>query len=168
MSQTGHMHVQLKFVLACPPDAAWRAIRSPSVFADVSYPLLEFEPLGDHGFPEEWGEGSHPVRARALFSILDAGTQDIDISLSERGAVRILEDHGGPLSGPLRIVTRWRHRMAVAAGPNPGTTLFRDRLEFSAGALTPLVWLALWAFWQWRGRRLMQLAPGFERRFRPR
>jgi len=58
--------------------------------------------------------------------------------------------------------------MAVAAGPNPGTTLFRDRLEFSAGALTPLVWLALWAFWQWRGRRLMQLAPGFERRFRPR
>ncbi|HEU0205717.1 MAG TPA: hypothetical protein VFQ74_03360 [Pseudolysinimonas sp.] len=159
------MHVHLKLVLACSPDAAWRAIRSPSVFADVSYPLLEFEPLGAGHFPLEWDEGSHPVAARALFSIFDAGTQDIDIAFSERGAVRILEDHGGPLSGPLRIVTRWRHRMAVAAGPTPGTTLFRDRLEFSAGPVTPLVWLALWAFWQWRGRRLVQLSPGFERRF---
>lgn len=160
------MRVQLKLVLACPPDAAWRAIRSPSVFADVSYPLLEFEPLGDRGFPEVWDTGSHPVGARALFGILDAGTQDIDISLSTRGAVRILEDHGGPISGPLRIVTRWRHRMAVSAGPTPGTTLFRDRLEFSAGALTPVVWCALWAFWQWRGYRLLRLSPGFERRFR--
>ena len=165
MPQTGDMRVGLKLVLDCPPDAAWRALRSPSVFADVSYPLLEFEPLGDDGFPEEWDEGSHPVRARALFSILDAGTQDIDITFSERRGVRIFEDHGGPLSGPLAIVTRWRHRMAVSAGPTPGTTLFRDRLEFSAGLLTPVVWAGLWAFWQWRGRALTRLAPEFEKRF---
>lgn len=161
------MHVQLKLVLDCPPDAAWRAIRSPSVFADVSYPLVEFEPLGGTGFPEEWDEGSHPVRARALFGIVDAGTQDIDLSFRTRGAVRIFEDHGGPLSGPLSIVTRWRHRMAVAPGPTAGTTLFRDRLEFSAGPLTPLLWLAFWAFWAWRGLRLTRLSSGFERRFSP-
>lgn len=165
MPQTGDMHVHLKLVLACPPDAAWRAIRSPSVFADVSYPLLEFEPLGDDGFPEEWSEGSHPVRARALFSVIDPGTQDIDITYSARGAVRILEDDGGPLSGPLAIVTRWRHRMAVSAGPTPGTTLYRDRLEFSAGLLTPIVWAGLWLFWQWRGHALTRLAPGFANRF---
>ena len=165
MPHTGNMHVQLKLVLACPPDAAWRAIRSPSVFADVSYPIVEFEPLGGTGFPEEWGEGSHPVRARALFGIVDAGTQDIDLSFRTRGAVRIFEDHGGPLSGPLSVVTRWRHRMAVAPGPTVGTTLFRDRLEFSAGLLTPLVWIGFWAFWQWRGHALARLASGFARRF---
>jgi hypothetical protein len=169
MAHTGDMHVQLKLVLDCPPDAAWRAIRSPSVFADVSYPLVEFEPLGDAGFPEEWDEGSHPVRARALFGILDAGTQDINIGFSMRGSepggVRIFEDHGGPLTGPLTIVTRWRHRMAIAAGPTPATTLFRDRLEFSAGLLTPAVWIGFWLFWQWRGRALNRLASDFGRRF---
>jgi hypothetical protein len=159
------MHVQLKLVLDCPPDAAWRALRSPSVFADVSYPLVEFEPLGDAVFPEEWNEGSHPVRARALFGILDAGTQDIDLTFRRRGDARIFDDHGGPLTGPLAIVTDWRHRMAVSAGPRPGTTLLRDRLEFSAGVLTPLVWIGFWAFWQWRARGLIRLAPGFARRF---
>jgi hypothetical protein len=159
------MHVQLKLVLQSSPDVTWRALRSPAVFADVSYPLMEFEPLGDEAFPEFWEEGSHPVRARALFSIIDAGTQDIDITFSERGDIRIFEDHGGPLSGPLAIVTRWRHRMAISAGPTPGTTLFRDRLEFSAGLLTPLVGAGLWLFWQWRGRALSRLAPDFGRRF---
>ena len=159
------MQVGLKLVLDCPPDAAWRALRSPSVFADVSYPLLEFEPLGGQAFPEFWEQGSHPVRARALFGIVDAGTQDIDITFSERGATRLFEDHGGPISGPLAIVTKWRHRMAVSAGPTAGTTLFRDRLEFSAGVLTPIVWAGLWLFWQWRGRGLIRLATGFGARF---
>ncbi len=131
----------------------------------MSYPLVEFEPLGDAGFPEEWDEGSHPVRARALFGIFDAGTQDIDITLSERGSARVFDDHGGPLSGPPAIVTSWRHRMAIATGPTTATTLFRDRLEFSAGILTPPVWAGLWLFWQWRGRALRRLAPSFERRF---
>ncbi len=79
--------------------------------------------------------------------------------------MRIFEDHGGPLTGPLSVVSSWRHRMAVSAGPSPGTTLFRDRNEFSAGALTPLVWAGLWLFWQWRARRLTRLAPGFTKRF---
>ena len=165
MTHTGDMHVQLKLVLDCTPDAAWRALRSPSVFADVSYPLVGFEPLGDMPFPEEWSEGSHPVRARALSDILDAGTQDIDLTFRRRGDTRIFEDHGGPLTGPLAIVTDWRHRMAVSAGPRPGTTLLRDRLEFSAGVLTPLVWIGFWAFWQWRAHGLIRLAPGFDRRF---
>ena len=159
------MHVQLKLVLESPADATWRALCSPSVFADVSYPLVEFEPLDGVPFPEEWAEGSHPVRARALFGVVDVGTQDIDLTFRRRGDVRIFDDHGGPLSGPLAIVTAWHHRMAVSAGPRPGTTLLRDRLEFSAGPLTPLVWIGFWLFWQWRSRALIRLAPGFRRRF---
>jgi len=164
------MHVHLKLVLACPPHAAWRALRSPSVFGEVSAPLVQFEPLGGGAFPAEWDEGPHPVRASALFGAIDAGTQNIDLTfrrLRSRAGddVRIFEDHGGPLTGPLAVITRWRHRMAVSAGPTPGTTLLRDRLEISAGVLTPLIWLAMWAFWQWRARGLVRLAPAFSHRF---
>jgi len=159
------MHVQFKLVLRCSPDAAWRAVRSPSVFAEVSHPLVQFEPIGGGGFPVEWDEGSHPVHARALYGLVDAGTQDIDLSFRTLGEVRIFEDHGGPLTGPLAVVTRWRHRMAISTGPRSGTTLLRDRLEFSAGPLTPLVWIGFWLFWQWRARGLIRLAPGFATRF---
>lgn len=165
MPHTGVMHVQLKLVLACSPDAAWRAIRSPRVFAEVSSPFLEFEPLGRPGFPERWDAGPHPVRVRALSGVVDAGTQNIEVAFRTRGDVRIFEDHGGPLTGPLTVVTRWRHRMAIAVGPALGTTLFRDRLEFSAGLLTPLAWIGFWVFWQWRGHALARLASGFDRRF---
>jgi hypothetical protein len=158
------MHVQLKLVLDCPPEAAWNAISSPAVFSDVSFPLVEFEPLDGSSFPEFWEEGSHPVRARAMFGLIDAGSQDIDVVFRELHGMRIFEDRGGPLSGPLTVITRWRHRMVIASWPD-GRTLFRDRLEFSAGLLTPVVWIAMWAFWQWRSRGLVRLAHGFAARF---
>jgi hypothetical protein len=158
------MHVQLKLVLDCPPSAAWRAIRSPAVFGDVSFPFVEFEPLDGGEFPEFWEQGSHPVRARALFGLIDAGAQDIDLLFRERFGTQIFEDRGGPLSGPLTVITRWRHRMALQTWPD-GRTLLLDRLEFSAGLLTPVVWAGLWVFWQWRARGLLRLAPGFRARF---
>jgi hypothetical protein len=51
------------------------------------------------------------------------------------------------------MITSWRHRMAVTEQPN-GRTLYRDRLDVSAGILTPLIWISLWVFWQWRALRL--------------
>ncbi len=163
MAQTGGMHVQLKLVLDCTPDAAWNAIRSPAVFRAVSAPFADFVPLDGDTFPELWQAGSHPVEARALFGLLAAGTQDIDVRLhTSRHGVRILEDRGGPLTGPLTVITRWRHRMAIGSWPD-GRTYFRDRLEFSAGPLTPVLWIGFWLFWQWRARRLLALAPGFPR-----
>jgi hypothetical protein len=86
------------------------------------------------------------------------------IRFGESHGRRIFEDRGGPLTGPLTIITRWRHRMVIATWPD-GRTLFRDRLEFSAGILTPFVWIGFWAFWQWRARGLVRLAPDFATRF---
>jgi len=150
------MFVTLRLVLDCPPDAAWRAIRSPAVFAQVSTPLLRVSSLETGGFPELWPEGSHRIAMDSLG--VRAGEQAIDVSYSERDGARIMTDDGGPLSGALTVVTRWRHRMAVSATAD-GRTLFRDRLEFGAGILTPVVWLALWSFWQLRGVALRRLAP---------
>lgn len=151
------MRVQLKIVLDASPDAVWDALCSPSVLSDISHPLLSFEPLSPTGLPHRWDEGPHPVAVSALFGIVPVGRQSIDIHFSQRGDTRVLEDSGGPISGALAIITSWRHRMAVAPGPE-GTTLYRDRLDISAGVLTPVVWVGLWAFWQWRAAGLRRLA----------
>jgi hypothetical protein len=156
------MRVQLKLVLDAEPDAVWHALRSPAVLAEVAHPFFSFEPLGTTALPREWPEGRHPVRARALWSLLPAGEQVINIRYRVRGDVRILEDTGGPVSGPLAVINRWRHRMAVSPAPGGGT-LYRDRLDISAGPLTPIVWLGTWVFWQWRALRLRRLASGWAR-----
>lgn len=157
MAHTGDMRVQLKLVLDAEPDAVWAALRSPTVLAEVAHPFFSFEPLSPRGLPKQWTEGPHPVAARGLWDTIPLGEQLIDIHLRERGGVRIIEDAGGPVSGPLAVITRWRHRMAVSPAED-GRTLYRDRLDISAGALTPLVWIGVWLFWQWRAFQLSRLA----------
>ncbi len=155
--KTGAMRVLLKMVLPCEPDAAWNAIRSPDVFQRASAPLMAFESLEAGGFPERWPAGEHPVRARAL-GMLPVGEQVIVIGYPERqDGVRMTTDTGYGRSGIFTTVTAWHHTMAISAAEG-GRTLYRDRLEFEAGAVTPLLWPVYWAFWQWRALRIRMLA----------
>ena len=152
------MRILLKLELDCPPDAAWEAIRSPTVFRAVSFPFTTFESLEDEGFPERWPEGSHLVSVRA-FGVTDIGRQSIRISYPpRRDGVRMVVDTGVGVSGPISLVTRWRHEMAVSELPD-GRTLYRDQLRFSAGPLTLPMWAVYWMFWQWRAFGLRRLAP---------
>ncbi|EPR76407.1 hypothetical protein ADILRU_1172 [Leifsonia rubra CMS 76R] len=152
------MRVLLKLELDCHPDDAWRAIRSPQVFQDVSYPLTQFTSLEAGGFPDLWEPGDHPVKVSA-FGKFAIGEQLIAVSFAKApGDVRIVRDHGRGLSGPLALVNRWEHSMAISAAPG-GKTLYRDQLSFSAGLLTPVMWLMYWTFWQFRAAALKRLAP---------
>ena len=154
------MKVMLKHVLDTDADSAWRALHSPAVFPEVMSPLLTAASLDEGGFRPTWGLGSHEVAMDAL-GIVPMGAQEIDPSyrrVPSMPDVRILRDSGAPLSGALRLITAWDHRMAVAPLPD-GRTLFRDRLEFSAGLASPALWPSMWAFWQWRGIRIRALAP---------
>ena len=152
------MRILLKLELDCTPDAAWDAIRSPEVFQAVSFPLTTFASLEGDGFPEQWPEGRHLLSVRAL-GLVDIGRQSVDLSFLERkDGVRIVRDSGKGVSGPVSLVTRWRHEMAVSALPD-GRTLYRDQLRFSAGPLTLPMWLVYWAFWQWRAFGIRRLAP---------
>ena len=166
---TRWMRVLLKFLLDCDPDAAWRALQSPTAFREVALPWLDFQPDGDTSFPTVWGGGEHRVRVRAL-GAFTVGTQAIRLdTLRPAGeaehATRILRDSGGGTGGVLSALPHLDHRMAIApdpAGPDADgrlRTLYRDQLIVRAGALTPLAWYTLWAFWQWRGHRLRRLAP---------
>lgn len=159
------MRVLLKIVLDCSPDAAWDALRDPRVFAAVSAPLLSFESLEAGGFPDRWDAGDHPVRVRAA-GLVPMGEQVIGISFPELPGVRAMRDTGRALSGPLRVVSRWQHTLTVAPAPG-GRTLYRDRLVIGAGALTPLLWLVFWAFWQWRAIGMRRLAPTWGRAGHP-
>lgn len=155
------MRVLLKHALDIDADAAWRALQSPAVFQEVSAPWFAASSL-EGGFPTRWGLGSHEVALDA-FGILPVGAQEITLSyrrVPSQPGVRILRDSGGPLSGALRVVTSWEHKMAVSPLPD-GRTLFRDQLTFDAGAMNLAVWPTLWALWQWRGSRIRALAPGW-------
>jgi len=164
------MRVLLKMVLDCEADAAWSALRSPEVFRRVSAPLMAFTSLDDAGFTDRWTDGEHRVAAKA-FGLVPAGEQIIAIRTEMRldhvhgrhenpVEVRIVHDTGRGLTWPLTLTRGWHHQMAVSAQPD-GRTLYRDQLEFSAGPITPLVWLAYWGFWQWRALAIKRLAPSW-------
>ena len=147
----------LKLHLDCAPDAAWRAIRNPTVFRAVSAPFTTFDSLEPGGFPDSWPEGEHLLRAKG-FGLAVIGEQTIDLEFREsRQGVRTVRDTGRGLSGPLALVDRWEHTMAVSALPG-ARTLYRDQLIVEAGALTPLLWVGFWAFWQWRALQLKRLS----------
>lgn len=150
----------LNLVLDCPPDAAWAAIRSPRVLREVSAPFTTFESLETGGFPGAWEAGDHPVLVKAL-GLVPIGEQIIGISFPAReDDVRVMRDIGRGVSGPLAVVTSWRHSIAIAPTPD-GQTRYRDQLVFTAGPITPLLWVVYWAFWQWRGFQLRRFAPAW-------
>ena len=158
------VHVQLKLKLDCRADAAWRALRSPAVMREVAGPWLGYTSLERSGFPSSWEPGDHPVQLLAA-GIVPMGSQQLGLGLdTERHpGVRIVRDHGRGLGGVPAVFTRWYHRMAVSPHPDdPQATLYRDRLEYAAGAATAPMWPGLWSLWQWRGLRLQQLAPSFD------
>ena len=157
------MRVLLKEILDCSPDAAWRALRSPAVFREVSSPVVSVDSLEMDGFPTIWEPGEHPVSLTAL-GLVPMGDQVIRLTMAttRKDGVRILRDTGRGVSGPLASVTLWDHRMAVSPDPaGTGKTLFRDQLIFRTGALTLASWPVFWALWQWRLHQLKRLAPNW-------
>ncbi len=160
------MRVLLKFVLDCDPDAAWRALQSPTAFREVALPWLDFRSDEPAGLPAVWAEREYRLRVRALGAVT-VGTQAVRLSVlgAREPGVRILRDSGGGTGGLLAALPHLDHRMAISpdpSGPGPDgrmRTLYRDRLLVRAGVLTPVAWYTLWAFWQWRGMRLRRLAP---------
>ncbi|WP_181397346.1 hypothetical protein [Cryobacterium arcticum] len=156
------MRVLLKEILDCTPDAAWRALASPTVFREVSGPLMGVRSLEAGGFPTRWEPGEHPVAMSGL-GVVPLGEQMIRLKMhTTRSGVRIVRDTGNGVSGLMNTITHWDHSMAIAPDPaGTGKTLYRDQLVFSAGPATLAVWPGLWAFWQLRMLRLKALAPNW-------
>jgi len=116
------------------------------------------------------GDGTISAAAGVCFKsgktlgVLPMGTQLIRLSDEMLPGERVVHDEGRPLTGAMRIVRRWHHRMAVSDAGD-GRTRFRDTLDVGAGLLTPVAWLGFWVFWQLRARQLRRLAPGWAAQF---
>jgi hypothetical protein len=149
------MHVQLKLTLACSPEAAADALANPEVMVAVTRPMLVYRPV-DEPFPRRWTEAAFVVSARIL-GVFPLGRTHVSLRFYKVAGAAVQEDTGRGVSGQFARM-RIRHRMALSEAPG-GLTLLRDRMEFHAGALTPLLWPGLWAVWQWRGFRMRMLAP---------
>lgn len=163
------MRILLKLTLDCDADAAWRALHSPRVVAELYGPFVGLTPMGAGGLPTVLEPGADvPVRMTlggAPLPTVALGSQLIHVSdrLVEDadGPVRILRDSGIPLTGPLASLDVWDHQMAVSPAPSdPTRTLWRERLVIGGPAAAAL-WPVLWGVWQWRGMRLRQLAPSW-------
>jgi hypothetical protein len=155
------MRVVLQLELDAYPDEVWAMLHDPVALGEIVAPLIEIEPVGHRRFPPRWN-GDHLVRLR-LLGLLAVGDQRIRLAHSRKGDARILEDTGGPVSGAIGLVTAWRHRMAVSPLPG-GRTFYRDRLDISAGVLTPLVWFGAWLLWQYRAVEMRRVAAARSRR----
>ncbi|GAA4674568.1 hypothetical protein [Frondihabitans cladoniiphilus] len=160
------MHVQLKLTLECSPEVAVDALANPQVMVAVTRPLLVYRSEEPEGFPRRWDTTPREVSARIL-GLFSLGRTHVHLRFYEVAAARIQEDTGEGIDGAFAKMTI-RHRMAISVAPTaPGAlgeeSLLRDRIEFHAGALTPLLWPGLWLVWQWRGRRMRQLAPSWQR-----
>lgn len=151
------MRVRLKLELECPPDAAWELVRSPAAFRAVSAPLLVVRSREPGGFPERWSTGTHRVSVR-LVGLIPLGEQLIDLSFTEHRGAQLMIDAGGPTSGALAAVRHWRHQMAVSPSRRGPGALYRDQLEYRAGALGLPLWPVIWLFWQVRGAGIRRLA----------
>jgi hypothetical protein len=156
------MRVVLQLDLDAYPNDVWEMLHDPVALGEIVAPLLELEPVGHRRFPPRWNSGDHFVRLR-LLGLLAIGDQRIRLTESRRADARILEDSGGPISGAIGLVSTWRHRMAVSPLPG-GRTFYRDRLDISAGVLTPLVWFAAWLLWQYRAVGIRRVAAARSRR----
>ena len=156
------MRILLKFVVDCDADAAWRALHSPQVMAELYGPLLTMDA---DARPSRWEDGDDLIVRLRIAGAVPAGSQLIAISdrpaRDGAGPVRIVQDAGMPLTGPLAALTGWDHQMAVSPDPaDSGRTLWRERLVIT-GPTAPALWPVLWAAWQWRSVRIRALAPGW-------
>ena len=152
---TDTVHVILRLRLDLDADTVWAHLRSPETMTSLYAPAMVLRPV-EAPLPARWATGSTAEVRLLIGGRIPAGHQRVDIRLRQRGDIRILEDTGEPTRGPLTVITRWRHRMAVQPTADGGT-LYRDRLDIHAGALTPLLWIGFWGMWRWRGVRMRRL-----------
>ncbi|MDR6867335.1 hypothetical protein J2Y69_001936 [Microbacterium resistens] len=159
------MRILQKLTLDTDADAAWRALHSPTVLAEMYGPFVVVTPL-DQTEAQVVASELDPRESVAvqlrLLGRFPIGRQLISVSErveEHRGAtVRILRDSGIPLTGPLAGLDVWDHQMAVSPAPGDSSrTLWRERLVIG-GPGAALLWPSLWLIWQWRARRIRSLA----------
>lgn len=148
------MRMRLTTVLDCPIERVWTEVHKPSLLRHIAWPLLRFVPRGPEPWPARWTEGRFRVGMWA-FGVLPIGGQWVGIEYPQGEALKdgkgVLRDNG---SGDL--IRAWDHWIFLEK-IDDSRTRYTDRLDVSAGPLTPFVWLFARIFYAYRQRRWRRL-----------
>jgi len=130
--------------LEASADAIWAAVKTPAAFRKVARGLIAFPIL--RGRESAWNEGETVVGWVFLFGFLPFSRHNLHITEIDDSA-RILrsEEKGG-------LVKRWNHQIFVTPIDQFHCT-YRDRIEISAGIVTPFIGLYARWFYRMRQRR---------------
>lgn len=144
------MIVEHSIRLACSVEQCTDLVRSPRLLQYVSSPMVQFKPIDPPVLPAQWEEKRYLVGVR-LFRFIPFGRQTINISIEAGNPDRIvLRDNGNGT-----LIRKWDHRITIV--PTEGGILYTDRVEISAGILTPVVWTFALLFYRHRQRRWRRL-----------
>ena len=138
-------------------DRLWSEVDRPRLMQFVVGGRLKIRPVEPESFPESWKNEDYLV-ALYGFGVVPMGRQTICIEHPPGdGSEKCLRDKGGG-----RLFMKWDHWIIVQP-LDASVTRYTDRVEFTAGFLTPLLIPFVRNFFRYRQERLGQLvANNFE------
>ena len=149
------MLLQISTTLPCSVEEAVKQVKTPQLLRFVANPLVQFTPVDPPAFPATWSAGTYWVQLK-LFGLVPFGRQAVVISFPVVKNSFALRDNGHSA-----LIASWDHLITIA--PSEHGSYYEDRVNLSAGALTPFVWVFAWIFYRHRQRRWRLLANrGFE------
>ena len=143
------MRIELSTNLPKDSDWVWARVRQSKTLEYVAAPLISFVPK-HRSFPDIWEEGDYNSSMK-LFGFFPLGSQTIGIEYPGGKDGLVLRDNG---HGTMAKV--WDHYIFVKQVG--GGTRYTDRVDVSAGFLTPFVALFARIFYAHRQRRWKKLA----------
>ncbi len=138
------MRIELSCWLPRSPDWVWERVQESETLDFVAAPWLRFKPKAGR-FPARWAAGNHDATL-LLFGVVPLGWQTIGIEYPADAGPMTLRDNGHGL-----MAQQWDHWIFVT--PDGDGTRYTDRVDVSAGVLTPLVALFARMFYAHRQRR---------------
>ena len=155
------MKVSRSTRIALKPETVWAEVQTARLLQHIAWPLVHFIPVDDAAFESFQPGGRYQVELR-LFGMIPFGTQWIVSSLHEPKGThwpkRLRDD------GYSALISKWDHWITVAPDKDGGTR-YSDKVEVSAGALTPFIWAFAQIFYWHRQRRWRGLANSFAARW---
>ncbi|CAB4557096.1 MAG: hypothetical protein F2545_02995 [Actinobacteria bacterium] len=141
--------VEKSTILGASADAVWAAVKTPSAFRRVTRGLVMMPVIRNR--TDEWQLGETVVGWVFLFGFIPFSRHHLHVaSISEDSRTLTSQERGG-------VVRKWNHDIVVTP-VNESQCEYLDRIDISAGLLTPLIVVYAHWFYRMRQRRWRVLA----------
>ncbi len=150
------MRLRRTTLVLVPIEQLGAALLAPSLFDEITAPMLRFIPVDPPVAPQQWSVGARRFRL-LVGGRLPIGEHTIDTRAVGEPDPTLAGDqlvwHDAGHSDLIRV---WDHKILLKSVI--GGTVYTDEVEIHAGPLTIPAWLFAHAFYRHRQRRLARLA----------